>query len=175
MYFSTEKLEKVGEAAESILKIEFQEYIEDINFNFLSSDKVNAWIKIKKIDAKSKNTIKNYLQAIFSYSNVNSVNIQWIGENDELPSLMQILIATKKLQPVIIEKYVSEFKEDYPHIHIKWLNRQLDKLIKKNLIVRNSISKGYAVTGKGLDAIPTAANSMSSDIARALSLGKRKW
>jgi predicted transcriptional regulator len=84
---------------------------------------------------------------------------------------MEILIALKETQPISLENLNSKLRLTDP----KWLNRQLDKLIKKSLLVRDNSSKQYALTGKGLGIIPNITNNSNSDIKRALSLGYRKW
>lgn len=175
IYIEANKLEQLGQGVEILLKAKYGDLIEEIDFTFLTAFKVNAWIKTKNLDESQKKIIESYLVSIFFDSDVTDVDVQWVGEIDRLPSFIEILIMTKRLQPGLLNTYVSNLSDDYQNINEKWLNRQLDKLIKKDLIVRDSTTKEYSLTGKGLSVIPNILSRTNSDIARALALGRRKW
>lgn len=175
IYNPSEKLEQLVEAVETILKVQFGSVVEASIFTFLSAERVNAWLKVQNIDVETKVKIEEYLKVLFAESDVNILEIQWDGELMGFPSVMEILIAVKRLQPISIENFLVDFNQDFSCIEDKWLNRQLDKLIKKDLIVRDPLTKKYTLTWKGLDAIPNITNNSNSDIKRALSLGRRKW
>ncbi|WP_214657216.1 hypothetical protein, partial [Vibrio anguillarum] len=64
---------------------------------------------------------------------------------------------------------------DYEHVEGRWLNRQLDKLIKKEVVVREQETATYSLTFKGLNVLPSISSRINSDIVRALDLGRRKW
>lgn len=92
----------------------------------------------------------------------------------DLPSSIFILRLVKIKQPINISGLEILLKEDYPSIHEKWINRQLDGLRKKKFIIRTK-SGQYTLTSLGLVIVPAGTNNNSSDIERALELGKRKW
>ncbi|WP_445428014.1 hypothetical protein [Alishewanella sp. HL-SH05] len=169
------KLEKIGQAAELLLKAKFDEIVEEANFSFLSSEKVNAWIKLTRITADSTAELESYLQSILNESGVQFLSCQWVGENSTLPTPINILIVLKRLQPLNIEGFIGYFITNYRDINAKWLNRQLDKMLKKQLIIRDKVTGNYALTGSGLGLIPSVRSKYNSDVARALELGKRKW
>lgn len=169
------KLENIGKAAEMLLKAKFSEIVEEANFSFLSHEKVNAWIKLTRITADSTAEIESYLQSILNESGVQFLSCQWVDENNTLPTPINILIALKRFQPLNIDGLIGYFITDYRDINAKWLNRQLDKMLKKQLIIREKTTGNYALTGSGLSLIPSTRNKYSSDVARALELGKRKW
>lgn len=175
IYTEANKLEQFGQGVETLLKAKYGNLIEEIDITFLTASKVNAWIKNKNLDESQKKIIESYLISIFFDSDVTDVDVQWVGEIDRLPSFMEVLIMTKKLQPVLLSTYVSNFSADYQSINDKWLNRQLDKLIKKGLVIRDNTTKEYSLTGKGLGVIPNVLSRTNSDISRALDLGRRKW
>ena len=171
LHVESEKLNNLVKGIDLILKAEFGDFIEDINFTFLSAEKINLEIYIQNLDADTQSNLDKFIISVFETSNIQVANIEWIGEIEEYPSVMEILIALKETQPISLENLNSKLRLTDP----KWLNRQLDKLIKKSLLVRDNSSKQYALTGKGLGIIPNITNNSNSDIKRALSLGYRKW
>ena len=171
LHVESEKLNNLVKWIDLILKAEFGDFIEDINFTFLSAEKINLEIYIQNLDADTQSNLDKFIISVFETSNIQVANIEWIGEIEEYPSVMEILIALKETQPISLENLNSKLRLTDP----KWLNRQLDKLIKKSLLVRDNSSKQYALTGKGLGIIPNITNNSNSDIKRALSLGYRKW
>ncbi|MFR9680747.1 hypothetical protein [Acinetobacter sp. SEK570] len=175
IYQQSEKLELLADGIKLMLRSQFNDFLEDINITFLSAEKVNIWFKFKKIDSGERIAIETYTKALFAESNIFASDIQWEGELLEFPSMMEILITTKKIQPISITKFSEILKSEFPCVEEKWLNRQLDKLIKKDLVVRDPISEKYTLTWKGLNLIPNVFNNSNSDIKRALSLGRIKW
>lgn len=171
LHVESEKLNNLVKGIDLILKAEFGDFIEDINFTFLSAEKINLEIYIQNLDADTQSNLDKFIISVFETSNIQVANIEWIGEIEEYPSVMEILIALKETQPISLENLNSKLRLTDP----KWLNRRLDKLIKKSLLVRDNSSKQYALTGKGLGIIPNITNNSNSDIKRALSLGYRKW
>jgi len=169
------KFEKIGQAAELLLKAKFSEIVEEANFSFWSSEKVNAWIKLSVQTTDSISEIETYLKLILGESGFQFLSCQWVSENSSLPTPINILIILKRLQPINIEGFIGNLITDYRDINAKWLNRQLDKMLKKQLIIRDKVTGNYALTGLGLGLIPSRRSKHSSDVARALELGKRKW
>lgn len=171
LHVESEKLNDLVKGIDLILKAKFGDFIENINSTFLSSEKINLEIYTQNLDAGTQSNLDKYIISVFETSNIQVANIEWIGEIEEYPSVIEILIALKETQPISLENLNSKLRLTDP----KWLNRQLDKLIKKSLLVRDNSSKQYALTGKGLGIIPNITNNSNSDIKRALSLGCRKW
>ena len=171
----SERLSNLVKGIDLILKAEFNEFVENTNFTFLSAERVNVEIFIHNLDEDTKLTISSYLISLFEKSNIKVANIEWIGDIEEYPSSMEILISLKEMQPISLEHFLDHLNSEFKSIDQKWLNRQLDRLIKKGLLVRDNISKQYALSGNGLGVIPNISNNSNSDIKRALSLGYRKW
>ena len=175
LHVESEKLNNLVKGIDLILKAEFNEFVENTNFTFLSAERVNVEIFIHNLDEDTKLTISSYLISLFEKSNIKVANIEWIGDIEECPSSMEILISLKEMQPISLEHFLDHLNSEFKSIDQKWLNRQLDRLIKKGLLVRDNISKQYAPSGNGLGVIPNISNNSNSDIKRALSLGYRKW
>lgn len=175
LYTESDRLNSLAKGIELLLKANFSDLINETNFTFLSSEKVSVEIFIENLNEDKKNSINKYIESLFKESHIEVVNIEWIGDPEEYPSPIEILIALKKMQPISLELFLTDLNLDFQSINTKWLNRQLDKLIKRGLLVRDNVSKQYALSWKGLSIIPNVSNSSNSDIKRALSLGHRKW
>lgn len=175
IYVHSEKLDKIAQGVELLLRTQFDDLIEEVIFTFLSAKKVNTWLKVNWVDKDQAESIKTFLNSIFADSGVDYVEIQWVDEHDRLPTLMELLVLTKTIQPAGLDKYLLRRSDEYKSVDRSWLNKQLDKLIKKGLVVRDRSSQEYSLTGKGLGAIPGSFSRTSSDITRALDLGRRKW
>ena len=169
-YTESERLNNLLKGIELLLTANFSE-INKVSFTLFSAEEVSVEVYVDNLNEDKKDNIKNYIESLFNNSHIEVVNLEWVGDIEEYPSAIEILIALKEEQPVSLENLNSKLNLR----DIRWLNRQLDKLIKKSLLVRDNTSKQYALTGKGLGIIPNISNNSNSDIKRALSLGYRKW
>ncbi|WP_412503112.1 hypothetical protein [Shewanella chilikensis] len=169
-----DSLTKVAEGFVALLKSTFQDIITDAHITFLNAHRVSATIVLSEfVDNSKKEAVAAFLNAVLTPAQIELQAVQW--DEVELPSLIEILITTKKLQPVKLDGIYYFLHKDYPVLQMDWLNKQLDKLIKKKLLVRENDTKTYVITALGLNVLPKIANRNSSDIVRALDLGKRKW
>lgn len=170
----SDSLIKVGEGFVVLLKTTFQDIITDAQVSFLNAHNVSVTIELTEfVESSKKEAVKAFLKAILTPAQIELQTLQW--DEIELPSLIQILTSTKKLQPVKLDSLQKYLSEDYPKLQMNWLNKQLDKLIKKRALVRESEAETYVITALGLNVLPKTANRNNSDIVRALDLGKRKW
>jgi hypothetical protein len=169
-----DSLTKVGEGFVALLKSTFQDIITDANISFLNAHRVSATIVLSEfLDNSKKEAIEAFLTAILTPTHIELQAVQW--DEVELPSLIEILTTTKKFQPVKLNNLYDFLCKDYPALRIDWLNKQLDKLIKKKFLVRERNTETYVMTALGLNLLPKIASRNSSDIVRALDLGRRKW
>jgi len=175
IYVNSEKLTQIAEGVELLLKTKYGKSIDEVAFTFLNAKRVNAWLKIRSSHEQKKNSIKEFLSSVFKDTGVDNVDFHWVDMHEKLPTLIELLVLTKTIQPADLDNYLLKVRESYEYIDRTWLNKQLDKLIKKGLVVRDRSSKTYSLTGKGLGVIPSSYSRTSSDIARALDLGRKKW
>lgn len=175
IYTRSDKLEKMEDTFQTLIKIRFENVIESIGCTFLTHDSVNVWLKPSDIGGHNKKEIEEYLTDMLIKSEISKISIQWIESPQAQPTPMDIVKAAKNLQPANIDDFISEFSNRGIEVDRSWLNRNLDKMIKTKLLVRDSETKRYALTGKGLGVIPDSLTRNNSDILRALALGKRKW
>lgn len=175
VYTKSDSFENLRKGFEAQIKSEFQNIVGDVFVTFQSAKSLSVWISANNLPDEKKMLVSKFVSSILSPLEISVTEINWVDAVRELPSLMELIIATKKIQPAILDNYVSELRDKYQLIDVKWVNRHLDKLIKKKLISRDNQTKQYALTGKGLSAIPNIRSRKNSDILRALDLGKRKW
>ncbi|KNC24797.1 hypothetical protein FF38_06212, partial [Lucilia cuprina] len=170
----SEDLIKMSKGFEVLLKTTFPESIDKAEVYFLNAQKVSVTLKISDtIESTQKRTIETFLKTVLNSANIEIQVVHW--DQIELPSLIEILVTIKKLQPVKLEQTYVNLLEEYSSLHKSWLNKQLDKLIKKRFLVREQSTETYALTAQGLSVLPKIANRNSSDIVRALDLGRKKW
>ncbi len=173
----SEDLDALGKGFEFLLKNTFPNFIQGVKITFLNSQNANIRIQIPDSNDVNKKNVENFLISILTTASIETMMLQWIEEKETLPTLIELLLEIKKLQPVTIKSIAISLSEDYQSLQEKqsWLNKQLDKLIKKHLIVREQVQATYCLTAQGLNVLPKVLNRNSSDIVRALDLGKRKW
>lgn len=142
--------------------------------SFVNEKNVNAWIEVTESGKEIKEEIERYYLKMLEEAELLSGFIQWIDSSCELPSLPWLLRFLKVRQPINLSCLVKVVSNDYPAISKKWLSHKLDRLRKKDLIMREK-SGNYVLTSKALSVVPAGAKYTSSDIDRALALGRRKW
>jgi hypothetical protein len=175
VYIKSQNLEELGKGFEVLLKGRFQDEIDDVSLTFLTAQKVNVWLKATEANDIKRKQLRDFLVSILSPANIDIVAIQWVTSEDDIPSLMVLMLMAKKIQPANLDCYMAELSKSYFRLNKSWINKQLNKLIKKKLLIRDPETKQYALTGSGLMVIPNSLSRSSSDIVRALDLGRRKW
>ncbi|WP_155398231.1 hypothetical protein [Vibrio owensii] len=175
LLIDSEKLDRLKTSFETLLQVTFPDDIADCSFVFLNAQRVSVEVNLHSFERGDKKAIQDYLESILSPVGVDHVALRWIDNQAELPSIIEVLSTTKRKQPATIEEMVNYLSRDYEHVGGGWLNRQLDKLIKKKLVVREKETATYCLTFKGLNVLPSISSRNNSDIVRALDLGRRKW
>lgn len=175
LLIDSEKLDRLKTSFETLLQVTFPDDIADCSFVFLNAQRVSVEVNLHSFERGDKKAIQDYLESILSPVGVDHVALRWIDNQAELPSIIEVLSMTKRTQPATIEEMVNYLSRDYEHVGGGWLNRQLDKLIKKKLVVREKETATYCLTFKGLNVLPSISSRNNSDIVRALDLGRRKW
>jgi hypothetical protein len=169
------KIEALELGLIQMLNQRFDNAIEQFYLSYSAKSEINAWILVPSLSVPLKEEIYNLLKLLLKESSLKVGTIQWINSDNDLPSHPAILKMVKSIQPAMIECINENLKSNYPDTSEKWLNKQLDKLIKKKFLVRDKSSENYSLTSHGLSVVPNTLNRNSSDVIRALALGKRKW
>ena len=145
---------------------------EDFKIFYIADDSIKIYLNrtlqyLKEI----KRDIKNAL---------NNENIKWevieiknIEEAYKSPSKLAILRVIKKSAPAGMNTIKSVLMEKNFLFQENLLKNKLDEMRKKDMIVH--INGKYALTSKSLSMLPITKDKYSSDIERALELGRKKW
>lgn len=122
----------------------------------------------EKVTKDVRNTVKDYLEKV----GLTLHEIYLHGAS--VPSIAMVLRSVKILQPTTAEavaKYLTN--QGFSRVPIRWVKSQLDRLRKKDFITWSN--ETYSITYAGLSSLPISKGRSSSDIERALALGKRRW
>lgn len=170
----SDNLAKMSQGFETLLRTTFPTVVDKAEVYFLNAQKVSVTIKTSDvIESTQKESIDAFLKSVLTSAKIEIQALHW--DQIELPSLIEILTVIKKLQPVKLEQAYADLSTDYSLLQMDWLNKQLDRLIKKRFLVREQSRETYALTAQSLNVLPKIANRNSSDIVRALDLGRKKW
>lgn len=97
------------------------------------------------------------------------------GVGANLPSTPVILRRIKVHAPITTDALAQILQSEGLSLpDSRWLQRNLDRLRKQALLSRSKAGK-YCLTEKALGVVPRSRNRTSSDVERALALGRRKW
>lgn len=130
----------------------------------LESTKDNA----EDLIVNAEELIRDYF-SIYKITPIISIDVNIVGAS---PSLVNILSLVKIRAPIRVDQ--MDFDGDFHVPSIKWLTKELDKLRKHGLLIRQK-DGGYVLTELGLKVAPHGTTRASSDIARALFLSRRRW
>lgn len=170
--------ESMEMALSSLLRQRFPKGVRSILVSVPSTDNVTVIIEPynNKPPADGMVSKANELvERFFELQDMHLKTIEWVGATVERPTLSILLRMVKTLAPVDISDIVNVlYSQDYWYIDEKQLRHQLDALRKKGFVVRQRSGK-YVPTELALHAVPHGATRSSSDVDRALELGRRKW
>ena len=101
--------------------------------------------------------------------------VRVIGAQTKAPSFSVILRSAKRLSPVEADRLRSWLLElGFIVPTSAWLESKLDTLRRRNLLIRLKTGH-YVLTESGLAVVPIGKTRHSSDVERALALGRAKW
>jgi len=159
-----------------ILNHKFGQKIITFFLSFISDNKINVMLELDSIHPEIKKDISDSLQTLFDESGFSINNIFWIDSSPfNLPTNIELLRLIKDYQPISALNIIEKLTAQYEIIDIKWLNRKLDLLRKKGFVIRQSENGTFVLTMEALSLIPAGTRRTSSDITRALAMGKMKW
>jgi hypothetical protein len=97
------------------------------------------------------------------------------ADSEELPSNPMILRCLKKHAPITGDHLAKKLKlEGLTIPDPRWLHKKLDTMRRNGLLVWLKGEK-YSLTELALSVVPYGKTRNSSDVERALALGRRKW
>ena len=174
VYKSTESHEELESGYLFILNNKFKGKILELYISSSSEEEIDVWLATNDENETLKEEISVSLNNIIDESSLKLRSIQWANPAFDLPTLPYILKTIKIHQPIDLKSLAEIITTNYPSANNKWINRSLDKLRKSKFLIREK-SGYYQLCEQGLVAVPSQASSSSSDVVRALALGKRKW
>lgn len=157
-----------------LLNRRFKDQITTFYISFDDENTIDSWIEVQNLDDLMKSQISEYFSEILTGANLVLGNIQWIGTKANLPTTPAILRLIKILQPVNAGTLSEYLKENFDSVDEKWLMRTLDNLRRKGMLHWQKPGN-YTLTADSLAFVPAGTRRSSSDIYRALALGRRKW
>lgn len=157
-----------------ILNRKFDDRVLALYLSFSGHKKVNVWIDIEGLNKDILQSIEKHLCNILDEANILVNVISWASTEPELPTLASILREIKIYQPIDLDGLLKLLHKNFYSIPDKWLNRKLDQLRKRGFLRREK-NGCYVLTALAVASVPAGTRYTSSDIERALALGKRKW
>jgi hypothetical protein len=146
---------------------------------FVSSPKISpAWVWLEAIPGTRQmpdsKAVESCVRDLFKVFGFEAPNVVYANAN-ELPSNITILRSIKINSPILVEDLLSIMMRKGSAIpDLRWLQTKLDTMRKSGLLVR-AHSGHYALTELALATVPISKNRTSSDVERALALGRAKW
>jgi len=174
--FSDSHEKVVEQALFELLELFFKQRLIDVLVTSPSSGEVEVIVFLEKgellgsdyeeVEKKSSEFLKQYEKTIAKLI-VSEVSTS-------LPTAFQIMRKVFIMAPVSLSQLADELaRSEYLLPSKKWLNRQLDTLLRKHLVTWDTGK--YILTLAGISMIPAARNRQSADIERTLAFARRKW
>lgn len=159
----------------ALLKNTFGETISDCYVSFPEAALAEIWLDLSQSDPRNLASIKLKTIEYLKLFDTKLAQIHWSHIEKEQPSNPVILRAVKTTAPASVTE-VQEIMEEkgFGVPSSDWLNGKLDLLRKNGMLIRQE-NGSYVLTDKGLRLVPHGNFRSSSDIERALALGRRKW
>lgn len=166
---------KLESAFFQLLNISFNDQVKSFYISFVKDEKtVDSWIEVIRLSDELKSQILDKYLELLNCEDLSLGNVYWFGTENELPTIPVLLRFIKTMQPVEIDVLTDRLKTDYRCVDKEWLGRVLDNLRRKG-VVHWQKPGAYTLTAASLAIIPAGMRRSSSDIDRALALGRRKW
>jgi hypothetical protein len=151
----------------------------DCFLSFLGPDSVEAWLNMTRAGVAlapseygaAEDVIKDFIR-LFGLQ-VSQVHLP--PPPKARPDLTAVLRSVKILAPALpaqIAAYLQDQGFDIPSE--KWLGSQMDILRKREYLIYQA-NGSYLPTERGLSMVPSGTSRSSSDVHRALVLGKKVW
>jgi len=154
-------------------------YMGECFASFPEEDIAEIWVDAKQpvlsSEALSVEGIETAIRDYLQLFNIRLRGLHVSGPEKELPSNVVLLRVIKILAPAELDEIRSKLEGDGFDVGLpKWLEGKLDILRKEGFLLRQK-DGSYVLTDVGLRLTPHGAFRSSSDIERALFLGRKKW
>lgn len=174
IFIKTEEQQNIEEEIYHELNQTFDEKVISLYLTFSGDNQIDAWVEVENLNDDFKTIIEKYLTIVLDERDFSLNVISWVNSLLELPTLPYLLRMIKTHQPIEMRGLLELLNEEYSSISYIWISRKLEQLMQKGLIQRDR-NGSYVLLSAALSLIPAGTRYTSSDIERALALGKRKW
>ena len=157
-----------------VLNLRFDNKVRTFFMSFQGDGIVESWIELSGLNEDLKNSVETFYRDTLDGTDHELGAIHWLASHDDLPTKLALLRIIKSHQPIDVASFLIRLQKEYMAVDEKWLKRALDQLRKKKLVHWQRPGE-YVLTYVGLGAVPTGTRRSSSDIERALALGRKKW
>ena len=136
---------------------------------------VSVWVETKtNAEAWQQSVLNALIEKFLKLYGIEGPLVMY-GDSENLPSNPTILRKLKIHAPLTTEQLVEVLVSSRSVVpNTRWLQTKLDALRKQGFVVRSPEGK-YSLTELGLELVPYGKVRSSSDVERALALGRRKW
>ena len=144
----------------------------DTRFDILLEPEPNLTLEVSGL---TRLIVKHAVNEFFNLIGLKLRQVHWAASTSQTPSLIVLLAAIKATAPADLDSIRQALRErDYPLDDEDWLRKKLDLLRKRDLLVRRHDGR-YALTEQALASLSVRTSRASSDVTRALALGRRNW
>ena len=165
--------EDIVNSIKSLLLRRFPDEVRNV-VSSVTCDKVSVWIDLKSVTtSENSSELQNATRKLVDQFNMELIDFVNMSEM-RLPSETICLSIIRKESPITVNNLALELKKRaFTYPKQQWLHHRLDRLRKKDLIVRQQ-SGHYVLTLTGLKAMGSGKNRRSPDVLRALSMARRR-
>ncbi|CAI0833909.1 hypothetical protein [Serratia ficaria] len=147
--------------------------IVDLDVSFEDYKNASVYIFSINMSAEDKEKWALLIGDYFSSLNIKLNALMYEQKNNPEPTLMIMLRTMKTLYPCDLFEIKKALEVKGYHIDSSdWLNKKIDSLRKKNLIIRDRDGV-YRMTYLGLELVPVTRSKQSSDVDRIMHLAKK--
>jgi len=171
-----QKTSSVEAALQELLKGRFPNAVSAVFISSLKTAPVSVWIERNpKVESRPElAALRVVVEQFLKLYDVTELLVM-DGDNVDSPTNPMIMRRLKVIAPATTEQLADALRAASSTIpDLRWLQSKLDTLRKQGLVVRSKLGE-YCLTELGLSVVPHSQNRTSSDIERALALGRRKW
>jgi hypothetical protein len=158
----------------------FSRLVENCRISSTSGGKFDVFLEpeigtSREMSRITRMAVEYAVSEFLSFLGLRPARVHWTASLSHTPSLIVLLAAVKSTAPANLESIDQALRErDYPSTKKDWLRRKLDLLRKRGLVVRSQ-EGWYTLTERALAVLPVRNSRASSDVTRALALGRKTW
>ncbi len=163
------------------LSVEFSQRVESLIITSFDPPKISAVIKFKstevgEVDEPNLKDVERFVRSELQRAGMSLGSLECKRVEWPAPHKVTILSVVKVRQPVMLAEIERDLVvQHYGVESTRWLNHQLDMLRKDGLVVRSNHDGRYRLTQQGNAILIGSKHRGSTDVRRALALGRRRW